>query len=110
MIKKIIPITNQSLAMEKCERFGKCIANICPLDTDWQKRIHLKGERVCFYLTESQKVNAKEIFEGRGLGNLFKHIQDISYLISAQHCTIRRALEKAKYTPSRIVRKIGGPS
>ena len=110
MINKIIPIANQSLTVEKCERFGKCIANICPLDTDWQKRIHLKGERVCIYLTESQKVNAKQIFEGRGQGNLFKHIQDIGHLIYARHYTIRRALEKAKHTPSRITRKIGGPS
>jgi hypothetical protein len=40
------------IAPNHCPKFTKCAAAICPLDRDWNKRTHLKGERVCFYLRE----------------------------------------------------------
>ena len=38
------------IASDSCPKFEKCSANICPIDRDWQKRTHKKGERVCIFL------------------------------------------------------------
>jgi hypothetical protein len=40
------------IAPNHCPKFTKCSANICPLDNNWNKRTHLKGERVCYFLRE----------------------------------------------------------
>jgi hypothetical protein len=34
-------------AMEMCPRFSKCSANKCPLDSDMDLRVELKGEEKC---------------------------------------------------------------
>ncbi len=41
--------------MYDCPRFDHCSAPICPLDPDWRKRPHLKGERICAYITVYSK-------------------------------------------------------
>lgn len=38
--------------MKNCQRFNICNAMVCPLDPDWELRVHLSGERVCIYLLE----------------------------------------------------------
>jgi len=54
--------------MEACPKYQSCSAPICPLDPNWRKALHLKHERVCFYLCEAQKDGSEAIFRGRGLG------------------------------------------
>lgn len=98
---------NQLSTIINCDRFNTCSANICPLDSDWQKRKHLKGERVCFYLIEAQKTNAKALFEGTGRGYLYILMQEASQAIITQHSPIKYSLEQAKKTGSRMDRKIG---
>jgi hypothetical protein len=90
-----------------CDRFQTCSANICPLDAEWPKRKHLNGERVCFYLIEAQKTGAKAIFDKCGRAYLYQLIQDAIPNIVARHSIIKRALENAKKTGSRMDRKIG---
>lgn len=90
-----------------CDRFNTCSANVCPLDPEWHKRGHLNGERVCFYLIEAQKANAKAIFDTCGRGYLYSLMQELTPAISARHNTIKRALEVAKKTGSRMGKKIG---
>jgi hypothetical protein len=90
-----------------CDRFQSCSANICPLDADWPKRKHLNGERVCFYLIEAQKVNAKAIFDKCGRGYLYELMQMSSPNIITKHYPIKRALQQAKKTGSRMDRIIG---
>jgi hypothetical protein len=90
-----------------CPKHHQCNAPLCPLETNWQKRKHLDGERVCFYLSEAQKTNAKPNFEGQGLGYLYEVMAMLTPTIIARHYIIKNALEKASKTNSRMARKIG---
>jgi hypothetical protein len=100
------PVNN--LASISCDRFNRCSANICPLDPEWHKRKHLNGERICFYLLEAQKTNAKAVFECGGRGCLYALMQEATLAIINQHHAIKYALEKSKKTGSRLGKKIGG--
>lgn len=97
----------QSITSKSCDRFDKCTANICPLDPEWAKREHLKGERVCFYMVEVVKDDAEALFKGRGRESLFKDIQALIPLIASRHQPIKNTLEVAKNSGSRMARKIG---
>lgn len=90
------------MLMEDCPRWDKCSAPICPLDPDWSKRVHRKGERICLWLTESVKENAKAVFEGAGLAHILQEIQSIAPAIIASRHTIRTALERASNTGSKM--------
>lgn len=92
---------------ETCDRFNKCLANICPLDADWRKRKHLKGERVCFYAVEAEKVDAEAIFRDSGRIQLYIIIKEVVPDIASCHYPIKFALEQAKKTGSRMTRKAG---
>lgn len=90
-----------------CDRYNTCSANICPLDPDWQQRKHLNSERVCLYLLEAQKINAKAVFESGGREYLYLLIEEVAPAIIRRHYAIKYALNKAKKTGSRLGRKIG---
>ncbi len=90
-----------------CPKYQQCNAPICPLETNWQKRKHLDGERVCFYLSEAQKTDAKPLFERQGLGYLFEVMVMHTPEITTRHYIIKNALDKASKTSSRMARKIG---
>ena len=93
---------------KSCDRFGKpCNANVCPLEPEWEIRPHLKGERICFYMIEAVKVDAEALFEGRGRKDLYKTIHELMPLITARHRPIKKALESAKTSGSRMAREIG---
>ena len=47
-----------------CPKFKKCSAPICPVDPDWHTRVHLKSERVCFYLREAVKAGVAQNLRG----------------------------------------------
>jgi len=49
------------MSPDTCPKFDSCSAPICPLDPDWNKRVMLRDERVCFYLL---KVNVDHALEG----------------------------------------------
>jgi hypothetical protein len=100
--------TNNQLSTPiHCNRYCNCSANICPLDSDWQKRKHLNGERVCFYLIEAQKANAKVVFDKCGRGYLYTLMQEVTQAIITRHYPIKITLERAKKTGLRMNRKIG---
>lgn len=89
-----------------CDRYNNCSANICPLDPDWQQRKHLNSERVCIYLLEAQKINAKAVFESGGREYLYLLIEEVAPAIISRHYPIKYALQQAKKTGSRLGRKI----
>ena len=94
-----------------CPKFIQCAAPICPLDPDWRLRSHLKGERVCFYLTEAVKDRAQDNFEGIRLGELFEVIHRSIPDIISRHAPIRKALSRAATSGARMTRllpKAGG--
>jgi hypothetical protein len=45
----------QTLPMQSCSKYESCSAPICPLDTNWKLRKHIKDDPVCFYLREVAK-------------------------------------------------------
>lgn len=90
-----------------CDRFQTCSANICPLDVEWQTRKHLNGDRICFYLIQVQKSNAKALFDTCGRGYLYTVMKEVTPAIISRHNTIKLVLERAKITNSRMGRKIG---
>ena len=38
-----------------CPKFEACLAPICPLDSDWRLRSHLRGDAICLWLREMAK-------------------------------------------------------
>ncbi len=97
----------KDLTQSQCPKFQKCNAPICPIDPIWHKRKHFSGDRVCFYLMEAQKPNAKALFEVRGLGYLYEVMVMHTQSIADTYTPIKNALEKAKATSSRMARKLG---
>ncbi len=96
-----------NLTLTQCPKFHHCNDPICPLDNEWQKRKHINGDRVCFYLCEAQKTDAKAVFEVRGLRCLYEVMVVHNQSIADTYTPIKNALEKAKATSSRMTRKIG---
>jgi hypothetical protein len=93
------------MRMERCPKFGKCSAPICPLDLNWKKSCHLQHERVCFYLCEAQKLGSEALFGGRGLSELHQIMVEVAPEISCRWATIKKALARAAMTDSRMLRK-----
>lgn len=96
-----------NLTLYQCPKFQHCNAPICPLDKDWQKRKHFKGDCICFYLLETQKHGAKANFEGLSKGYLYEAIVTLTPDIAKAYSPIKKALEKAKLSSSRMTRKFG---
>ena len=86
----------------QCDHFRRCSSNICPLDESWNKRKHLNGERVCFYLIQAHKVGAKAIFNDAGKGDLYKSMANVGVDIIARHYPIKHVVENGKKTALRM--------
>jgi len=93
------------MRMERCPKFEKCSANICPLDQNWRKSCHLQHERVCFYLCEAQKLGSEALFGSRGLSELHQGMVEVAPEISCRWAIIKKALIRAGKTGSRMNRK-----
>jgi len=91
------------MKMCDCARFSRCSAPICPLDPGWRLRVYCKGEPVCFYLLEFVKPNAKAQFQGSIEVPIYEAIQTSIDAMSHRYAPLRRALERAKRTGSRLV-------
>ena len=87
--------------MYTCPLWDGCSAPICPLDTGWQDRSHLDGERVCYYLTEYSKEAARPILRGGLDAEHFEAIADLYPEIRAAHPRIRRQLDRSSRKPPR---------
>ena len=90
------------LSPSECPKFQSCSANICPLDPDWQKRIYLKGEPVCFYMLEAQKKGARCRFRGTIEGEIYRAICIVVEPMICAYEPLRKRLERAKRTKSRM--------
>lgn len=92
---------------ERCPRFEKCSANVCPVDPDWRLRTHLDGERVCLYLTEQSKPGGRAILAPVLSSDLLEEVARAVPEIIARYGPIRRAADRAARTPSRVARAEG---
>lgn len=93
---------NSDTPMRACPKFDGCSAPIYPFDPDWPRRIHRKGEPVCFYLLESVKPGARARFEGFMAMPLYHAMERSVDAICTRHAPLRTALARAKRTGSRM--------
>ena len=99
---KEITKNQQTLCMTKCPKFNQCNAPICPLDPEWKKRKHISGDKCCAYLLESSKADSDIVFEGAGLGDMYKAIEVVKKDILLSSATIKRTYLRAANTASRL--------
>lgn len=85
-----------------CPRFDGCSAPICPLDKDYLKRAHLKGERSCGYLREYAKPHARAILKGVIPAEQFQAISEAYSNIVNQYNPLKKQLNKASKTPTNL--------
>ena len=93
--------------MYDCPKFDHCSAPICPLDLEWERRSHLKGERVCFYLTEYSKIAVRPILRGSLALEHYEAIELNFSKIIGRHNSIKRQLERSSKNASRYGKPIG---
>lgn len=86
----------------ECPRWETCPANVCPLDADWRKRSHLKGEPVCLWLREVVKPGGEAILRASIGGDATAQVVAALPAIEAAHGTLRRALKRASQQGSRV--------
>lgn len=89
----------------QCPKFQTCSAAICPLDSEWQLRSNQNFDRICFYLAESVKINAKAIFDKQGIGHLFKVMSVVRQEIITAHPRVKDVLKRSSVTSSRLNHK-----
>jgi len=94
------------LSMPNCPRFQSCNAPVCPFDPAWVRRLNRKEDSTCFYLCESVKHGSLALFQGAGLGELYEVIHRATPAIAKRHLRIKRALERAQQTGSRMARRV----
>jgi hypothetical protein len=80
--------------------WGHITAATCPFGGG----SHLKGEAVCYYMREFVKENAKVNFENGGVGYIYDDLQILVPEIIANSALLRKELEKASKTKSRLAR------
>ncbi len=95
------------MKMTDCPKFDRCSAPICPLDADWAARVHLKGERICFYVLEYVKPGAKARFRGSTAREIYEAIQFLLPSILSRYAPLKRVLMRARRTGSRMGRQPG---
>ena len=94
-----------------CPRYEKCSVPICPLGARWFLRTHLPEDRTCRWLTEGVKPWGQEVLAkylpARAVEIVLQVIEQILKppakiaRITGQ-LTIRRVIEKAAKTPSKL--------
>ena len=102
-----------------CPKWERCSAPICPLDPDVLKRSYLRDEPVCFFLREHCKPDSCSKFArigtfGRGHNKitgklLYELINDLIPSLCALFPALKRPLNRASKTGSRLNRKVGEP-
>ena len=95
------------MTMYDCPKFDGCSAPICPLDPEMEKRTHLEGERVCFYLTEFAKPTGKAILSMVLTGELYETLARVYVEVMSRPHPLRNQLKRAKKNPSRIGNRPG---
>ena len=85
--------------MEDCPNFEGCNAPLCPLDPDWQKRTHLAGDKVCYYINTYAKTNGAAYLRYNVRVELYEAIAEHYPAISAHNSPLRYAVKRAAKTP-----------
>lgn len=87
---------------QDCKFFERCSAPICPLDSDWQRRSYLDGEPVCYFMLEWAKAATRPILRGAIGDQLALALADVFPTIMGGYGPLKKRLERASRTPSRL--------
>lgn len=92
----------------ECPKYQSCNAPICPLDSNVLKRKYLKGEAVCFFVSEYVKDGSIDKFSKYGaIGEyLFEVIHSLIEPMKCTYGTLKKRLERSSKTPSRMDGKV----
>lgn len=85
-----------------CPRFDHCSAPICPIDQDWRKRAHLRGEPICLYLRECVKPNARTNLDPHLGAELVATVMQVAPTIMLAQGDIRKRLALASVRGSKL--------
>jgi hypothetical protein len=77
---------------QECSRFLNCNAAVCPLDVAWRKIVHLRSEKVCYYLLAVPKAAADERFAN---DPVFAAVKAAAPAVCAKHTDIAKRVQKA---------------
>jgi hypothetical protein len=77
---------------ERCRKFQRCSAAICPLDPSWRSAVHLSGEPICRYLLAAAKEGAAEHYAGQWE---FEAVREKAAAVCAAHPAIAREVQRA---------------
>lgn len=93
-----------------CPKWDACSAPLCPFDDDWCARVHLPGERACFYLLECGKPGGEARIRGALPGHLADRVVAVYPAAQSRCSPLRKRLRDASSTPSRLGRQPGRPA
>lgn len=86
----------------RCPRFDSCNAPVCPLDPQWPRAQHLKGEPVCGLLSELVKVGGISRLGTRLSSEQLSILVRERPKVEARWGAVRSQLKRAARTGSRI--------
>ena len=86
----------------RCPRFDSCNAPICPLDPDWRRAQHLKGEPVCLWLREAVKPGGIARIATAAAGDIADTVAEALPAIMASSSDIRHKLSAASLSGSKL--------
>jgi hypothetical protein len=94
-------IMNGSGCKVVCPKFDNCSAPICPIDPEWKKRVHIKGDPVCFYMREHSKHGHRGQNRGVVAEELLKEVVRVYPEALSLYAPLKSALKKASCSPSK---------
>ena len=86
-----------------CPKWDSCNAPLCPIDPDISKRVYLRGEAFCFYMHEYVKPDSYERFKVSHREEIYNAIAEVLKEVLFTYGYIKKRLERASSTPSRMV-------
>lgn len=96
------PITHSTTQPEPCSKFDHCSATLCPLDPDRAMRKVHRDDPVCFYLLEISKPGGVERISMGHSEEFIKVVTTVYMEVTSTACPIKKSLQRAQQTPSRI--------
>ena len=96
------PITHSTTQPESCSKFDHCSATVCALDPDRAMRKVHRDDPVCFYLLEISKPGGVERISMGHSEEFIKVVTTVYLEVASTACPIKKSLERAKQTPSRM--------
>lgn len=87
---------------ESCPKWNSCGSPICALDTDWQRRVHLRGERVCLWLREWAKQPSGGAWSVALGEERVLRVAEVAPQVMARWSDIRAKLKAASRTGSKL--------